>query len=480
MEKPYSLLTRACHFFPDKTALISSEKTLSFAEFSRACSALHNNFSQLGINPGDRVAILSPNSWQMLVIIHALIEYGATVSPQNTRNPANQIQQAVITISPHIIFYENSMKPLLPRGSHAICIEEFIDKLSRNHTVIPPKSEANFKKPASIIFTSGSASQPKAAVHSYENHFYSALGSQTNIPVTENDRWLLSLPLYHIGGLAISFRTFLAGGAIVIPANRDSILQNIAKFKITHISLVAAQLHRLLQQENAVPVLKKCKAILLGGSAISPALLTKAQQADLPMHCSYGSTEMSSQITATAAAARENELKTSGRVLPGREVKISPENDIYVRGETRFLGYLENGKLALPFDREGYFHTGDLGYFDAQKNLVVTGRKDNMFISGGENIQPEEIEKALVEIEGVAAAIVVAVPHAEFGQRPVSFVKWNGEPHSADKLSNLLEKKLARFKIPDSFLPWPDEIQMTELKIDRQFFKSKAADPARC
>jgi O-succinylbenzoic acid--CoA ligase len=163
-------------------------------------------------------------------------------------------------------------------------------------------------------------------------------------------------------------------------------------------------------------------------------------------------------------------LRTAGRVLPHREVSTSEEGEILVRGATLFAGYVEDENLGLPLDTEGWFHTGDLGEMDENGYLRVLGRKDNRFFSGGENIQPEEIEEALGVLPGVEAAVVVPVDDAEFGQRPVAFVRMV-DGSTAD-LASELENVLPGFKVPVSFHPWPWE--SVGMKVNRAYFRELA------
>jgi o-succinylbenzoate---CoA ligase len=156
--------------------------------------------------------------------------------------------------------------------------------------------------------------------------------------------------------------------------------------------------------------------------------------------------------------------------LPEREVSISEEGEILVRGATLFAGYVEGGKLDLPLDTEEWFHTGDLGELDENGCLRVLGRKDNLFVSGGENIQPEEIEEALSALPGVEAAVVVPVDDTEYGQRPVAFVRM--EDGSTVDLALELEKVLPRFKIPVAFYAWPEESD--GMKVNRASFRARA------
>jgi O-succinylbenzoic acid--CoA ligase len=180
---------------------------------------------------------------------------------------------------------------------------------------------------------------------------------------------------------------------------------------------------------------------------------------------------MASQVTTTLPGASIEELRTAGRVLPNREVSISKSGEILVRGETLFAGYVEGEEPDRPLDAEGWFHTRDLGEIDESGYLRVGGRMDNLFISGGENIQPEEIEEALCRLDGIDEAVVVPVLDEEFGARPVAFVRAAGR--MPEELARKLEPLLPRFKIPISFHPWPEEARRG-MKADRAVLREWA------
>jgi O-succinylbenzoic acid--CoA ligase len=184
------------------------------------------------------------------------------------------------------------------------------------------------------------------------------------------------------------------------------------------------------------------------------------------MYTTYGLTEMASQVTTTAPNATQSELRTAGRVLPGRELMIGSGDEILVRGETLFLGYYHTDHLDRPLDDAGWFATGDRGALTSEGFLTVTGRCDQMFISGGENIFPEEIEQALLGLSSILQSIVVAVPDAEFGQRPVAFVQ--STEFQPTEWRRQLAEQLPGFKIPKLFLPWPESTASTSLKPSRR------------
>jgi O-succinylbenzoic acid--CoA ligase len=160
--------------------------------------------------------------------------------------------------------------------------------------------------------------------------------------------------------------------------------------------------------------------------------------------------------------------------LDHRQVKIADDGEILVKGKTLCRGYISKRSLELDLDEQGYFHTADVGYIK-DGNLFVIGRKDLMFISGGENIFPEEIEKALDSIEQIAQAIVVPADDRLLGQRPVAFVKTQkAKPLDTAFIEKSLRKNMEGFKVPIAFFPWPKDIEMS-LKPNRKAFRDHAA-----
>ena len=167
-------------------------------------------------------------------------------------------------------------------------------------------------------------------------------------------------------------------------------------------------------------------------------------------------TELGSQLCTTPPNANQEQLRSAGRPLHGWEVRISDAGEILARGAPLFLGYWKENELQKPFDENGWFHTNDTGRIDEHGLLYPVGRIDQMFISGGENIHPEEIEQALMSNPQIAAAIVVPTPHEQYGKRPVAFIKGI---YDEALLRQQLARALPKFKIPDRFLDWPKELR---------------------
>ena len=459
---------------PDQPALMTPDRSFTYAMLDEAVSAAEARMTVIEINPGDRVALYAPTDFRYPILLWALLRRGAVACLLNTRTPAQTLGSLLNQMACRTLILSPSTSPPNPTNIRVFRPGYFFDAASSitPETTSPPL--LNLDAPATLLFTSGSSGAAKAVLHSFRNHYFSAVGAQANMPVTMQTRWLLVLPLYHVGGLAVLFRCFLHGGTVVLPADPRRIGEAVQHYRTTHVSLVATQLQRLLSASPA-PNLDTLTAILLGGSAIPPSLLAAAHARRLPVHASYGSSEMASQITTTPPRADLETLQTSGLLLPHRQLRIAADGQIWVRGKTRFLGYVKENELEQPFDRSGWYATGDRGRLDEAGRLRVLGRIDNMFISGGENIHPEEIEKALCSLPEVTDAVVVPIPDATFGFQPVAFVKSPDQALHAKVWMKHLEAMLPRFKIPRYFYPWPADADQG-LKVDRAALQARALE----
>ena len=391
-------------------------------------------FAAYGIMSGDRVAILSESSREFAIAIIALWKLQAVVVPISTRTPYSVVDELIAGVSAdHFIDS--------PRLKHFVTCDESVLRFPEFDSL-----GLDLQADASILFTSASSGSPKAVLHTIGNHYYSALGSSENLPFAGDDCWLMSLPMYHISGFSLIMRAIVGGASICFA---DDELPP----EVTHISVVPTQLRRLIndsRKEN----LRKLKAILLGGSAIPRSLLNRCTELELPVHTTYGSTELASQIV------------TDGKLLPYRELTIATDGEVLVRGRTLFKGYVKGAGVELPIDAGGNFATGDIGRFDEDGNLQITGRKDLMFISGGENIYPEQIERALCDVENIAQAVVVPINDDEFGNRPVAYIQTiDGQTFDSEKILAALREKLEAFKLPVKFYAMPGS---EGLKPDRQ------------
>jgi o-succinylbenzoate---CoA ligase len=457
--------------FKNNPAIISKQKTLTYESLFNLILKFLDHYKSLKIEKGENIAILSNDPLNITISILSLISYGALAVPINRKLPEHTVSKMLNSMNCNKIFIDDNLN-----DSYHF---EKIDKIPypNINDIDSHKTKSIFidlKQSATIIFTSGTSGTAKGAVHSLENHICNALGSKLNIPIKENNRWLLSLPLYSVGGIAILFRCLISGAAIVIPQNKKNLPLIVKKYQITHLSLVPTQLYQLIKGIKENSVLQSIKSILIGGDRISKKLFDKSIDLKLPIYLSYGSTEMSSQITTTSKIKTKQEIINSGKLLKYRNLKINTENEILVQGKTLFKGYYRDNKIINNTDVNGWFKTGDLGYFDKNNNLIVYGRKTNMFISGGENIYPEEIEKYLEEYPNIVQAIVIPIKNSEFGERPIAFIKvLNDSEIDDNKINNHLLDFLPKFKIPLYYINYQNV--ENDYKSKRSFLKEIAS-----
>jgi O-succinylbenzoic acid--CoA ligase len=395
-------------------AVRSADGDLTWQELADCVATTAAGFDRISL--GTRIGFAADNSIESIVTLLALHSCGAVICPISPRWP-EQLADSVFS---------------------ELGIRSLTDDVEGGDGCATSGA-------MSILFSSGSEGVPKGVVHTVDNHYWSAVGAAENIPLAADDCWLLSLPVYHIGGFAIVCRCLLAGATLALPGSPGEIEAALDRFSCTHLSLVPTQLRRLLDAGLAVDGVK---AMLIGGAPCPADLLENAVAIGLPVCTTYGSTEAASQVTTSAPGER---TRAPGCLLPYRDLNIH-NGEIRLRGRTLFAGYAVRGGVEPALDEDGWFATGDLGRLE-EGYLVVTGRKDNMFISGGENIQPEAIERVLLGVPGVEQAVVVAVSDAEFGHRPAAFI--DGEIDEVS-LREAVAATLPRFMVPDRFLPWPD------------------------
>ena len=437
---------------PNDIAIVEDGRAITFLDLHRATSQLSAFLRNQGFRKGDRACFQLPNSWQTIALFYACFRNGIVATPISTRIPIASLGKIVESVQgrlfdlPKSISFERS-------DNTATSLDENI--------------------PATIIFSSGTTGTPKAVVHSLHAHLENARGSNENIILHPGDSWLLSLPLFHVGGLAIVFRSILAGATIIIDKSSKGFIDLIERDRVSHVSMVATQLKALLELRPEPP--KHLTAVLLGGSALPRDMVRKARQNGFPLFTTYGLSEMASQVTTTPPDTPATKWQTAGKLLRNRELSISTSDEILVRGETLFKGYWQGEEINPSTDESGWFATNDRGHVDADGYLHVIGRCDNMFISGGENIHPEEIESLLLDVPEIIQAIVIAVPDSKFGQRPAAIVR--AKDFDEAKVRQHLEQHLPRFKIPDQFYSWPNELQDLSIKPSRKtlenYFRKK-------
>ncbi len=374
---------------PDRVALESASASRTYAQLlARATGRAR----ELGIRPGVPVALAQTDRAEFAVGLHACLLSGAAAVPIDAR------------LSPE------------ERASRAV-----------------PAGAGPLDGVATVLHTSGTTAAPKRVELTYDNWQANATGSAAALGLDPDERWLCAMPLAHVGGLSILIRSVIYATTVVLHERfeTEAVLGELTDpdRQITIVSLVPTMLTRLLDAGLRSP--PSLRWALLGGGPIAPALLERAARAGVPVAPTYGMTEACSQIA------------TFGLPLPGAELRLGGDGEVLVRGPMVAPGAL---------DADGWLHTGDLGSFDGQGRLTITGRKADTIVSGGENVAPAEVEAVLLEHEAIADAGVFGRVDPEWGEAVVAaVVMCDGAGLDAEQLRAHCAARLARFKVPKAF-----------------------------
>jgi O-succinylbenzoic acid--CoA ligase len=460
-----ALLSRAA-MTPDAPAIEGEDSTWTFAHLARRArrGAAHIVTS---VTPAAApVAMLLPGDARFVAWLAALSLAGRAALPLNARLTTAELAQQLTDAHADLLLGENGDSRLaelaerLP-GLTIIAAPRFEDLPDANGRL--PGEEAADDALLVVLFTSGTSGRTKGACLSWSNFAASALAAADPLGPAIAERWLACMPLFHVGGLSIVVRSVLFGGPIRLHSRFDAALVSEAldEGDIAGISLVPTMLARLLDHRGSRPAPVGLEALLLGGAAASPELLARARFAGYPVCPTYGLTEATSQV-ATARPQRPGAARPAPMLpLPGVVVRIVVEGgdaaagepgEIVVGGPTVMQGYLDDPAATALALRDGWLHTGDIGFLDDTGGLHVLDRRDDLIVSGGENVYPAEVEAVLVGHPAVAEAGVAGVPDADLGTRVVAWIVANDAATVDSRaLAEFCRTRLAGFKLPREF-----------------------------
>jgi O-succinylbenzoic acid--CoA ligase len=314
-----------------------------------------------------------------------------------------------------------------------------------------------------VLFTSGTSGHAKGACLTWANFLASAEAAADRLGPVVAERWLACMPLFHVGGLSILMRSLRFGGPVrLLPRfDAEEVSDVLDGGDIAAVSLVPTMLSRLLAHRGGRRAPAGLQALLLGGAAAAPDLLARALAAGYPVCPTYGLTESCSQVATAAppsmgAASALPMLPLRGTELridiDGRDAPVGTPGEIVVRGPTVMQGYLHDPRATARALRDGWLHTGDIGCIDADGGLRPLDRRDDLIVSGGENVYPAEVEAVLMDHPSVDDAGVAGIPDVDLGARVVAWiVAAPGTAPDVDSLQRHCRSRLAGFKQPREF-----------------------------
>jgi o-succinylbenzoate---CoA ligase len=459
-------------------SLLTLHTNLSYKEFWNEALNFAKTFLDAGIKENDNVGILCNHSKDFWISVNALWLLNAIPVPLNNRNTfeetVEQINHAdinLLLIDPILAnpsIWDNSCESI-PSGQFSLqsfpCKTLLIEpnEIDKTNSFIEP-AQFSLKNSAVILFTSGSSGKSKAVLHTFESLLESVKGTDSSFNLSNGDIWLASLPLYHIGGFMIPVRALLTGSAVAFPGSlkQNDVAEAITSFNPTHVSVVSTTMQRMI--ESGFKPNSKLKNIFLGGGPSSTELCLKAVNAGWPVIKVYGSTETCSMATALLHKDIIRKPESAGKPIADNQIVIE-QGEILIKSNSLFKNYYKDAGSTNIVLREKYYHTGDYGRIDDEGFLFVDSRREDIIITGGENVSVKEIEEAIKSIDNICDVFVFPFNDETWGQIICATVA--GKNVHENNLIESLRKKLPSYKIPKHFY-FVDHIPRNEMgKVKR-------------
>jgi long-chain acyl-CoA synthetase len=477
------LLERRASQTPEQHFLFSEAdgRSFTFAEFDEAVNRAVRLLESHDIGKGDAVSLLMPNSPEYIIAYFACWKLGAVAGPVNSLLKAHEIEfvisdsesKALIVHSdflPTIETIRNSLttlKAVILFDDEAAATKNFINENNSHGATSLPVPDIDLDSEAIIIYTSGTTGKPKGCLLTHGNLIANARQISEWLAFTKDDRLLSVMPLFHMNAVSVTTMAALyAGGSTVVSPkfSASRFWQTISDYQITSFGSVATMLSMLLTRyPDGVPQGLKTEQLRFAmcGSAPVPAEVLK--RFEETFNClvieGYGLSE--STCRSTFNPPDERRRPGSCGLAIGNEMKVVDEEDrevanrelgeIVLRGENILKGYYKNETATATAFRGGWFHTGDIGYRDADGFFYIVDRKSDMIIRGGENIYPREIDEVLYQHPAVAGAATIGIPDELYGEEVTAFVVLKDDARVTEsELINYCTERLADYKCPKS------------------------------
>lgn len=430
---------------------------LTYADLNDRAVAVASELAARGVAAGGRVALLAQNSIDFVVAMHGIMRLGAVVVPLNPRLTMDEVAwQLGDSAATELVCHPSTRSAATAATAAAGLVAPLELPIGAAAAPPPPLGDSHGAADAlSLIYTSGTTGRPKGAILTYGNVWASAAGSACNIGVLPGDRWLACMPLFHVGGLSILLRSAIYGTTVVVhPAFDESAVNDALRDEgISLLSLVPTMLQRMLDADE-LPYPGTVRAVLVGGGPVTRELLTRALSRGLPVLQTYGLSEAASQVTTLAPVDAAGHAGSAGKPLICTQVRIDAApgepGEILVSGPTVTPGYFGDPEATARAIEDGWLHTGDIGRMDSDGFLYVLDRREDLIVTGGENVYPADVEGHLLQHPLVHAAAVVGIPDGRWGQLVAAAVV-AGAGFDPEEASAWLRQRMAAYKVPRRF-----------------------------
>lgn len=469
---------------PGRPAIVDEERELDFGEFEARLARAAAWLAAEGTRPGDRVALLLANRSAYLELVFAAARIGAIAVPINTRLAPPEVAELLEDARPRLLIHEATLAPLVeasltqtrgdaPRAYAVGGDADLYEAALAAHAPHPGIAAVSPEDPMILMYTSGTTGRPKGALLPHRKTFYNSLNAQLFFGCTQEDRVLTVVPLFHSFGLLIlALPALYCGATVVLQSYFDpsAVWAAIARHRVTYFGGVPTMFGRLQDALDAQrPDVSSLRFLFTAGAAIPVERIHAFEKRGLRLKQGFGQTETSILCCLDAADAIRKAGSVGRPVFHGeiriiREATLSapPEDwqdcacdesgEIVVRGPINMLGYWERPEANAETLRGEWLRTGDLGSFDEEGFVTLTGRARDMFISGGENVYPRQVEAVYETHPDVLEMAVIGVPHERWGEAGHAYVLPRpGAELEPEALRAWGRERLASFKVPNSF-----------------------------
>jgi fatty-acyl-CoA synthase len=487
---------------PEKPAIIFEDKVFSYKFLNERVNRTAHMFQHMNITRNDRVGVLMHNTYQLVEIFFALAKIGAIFVPLNTRLTSAELNYIVNDSRTKALIFDEKFTGILepcikdfPVGEECfLCLgkppewaKSYEDEITSQEIDEPEeKGPAGGEDPLSILYTSGTTGVPKGAVLSHRKTFFNSLNANIYYGLRSSDIMLAPRPMFHSGGVFVELCPIIyAGGTLIMQKRFDpeEILFTIEKYRATVLEIPATTLRFILEQCDVSKYdLSSLRVCYTGGEQISPELLDSYINAGIVVSQIYGQTETS---TLTWLAPEDAIRKRGSIGKPvfhgnvmiidenGQETKPEEIGEIVASGCILMNGYWGNPELTQDTIIDGLLYTGDLAKRDEEGFFFIVGRKKDVYISGGENVYPAEVERVLLENQKILNVGVCGIPHEKWGETGLAcIVLKTGEHMTEEEVIDFCEGRLARYKIPKIIEFVKDLPINAAQKIDRKKLKN--------
>ncbi len=505
-------LTRRAYLNPGSEAFVAPEREQRFtwAELNRRSNRTASMLASLGVGPGDRVALLLMNGVEFMESFFAVAKLGAVVVPLNWRLVPDELAFILQDAGARTLIFDSeftaNVADLHGRGTAATGVGDWIqaggqtapfaadyDSLHANASEAEPAPGGGGEDPLYIMYTSGTTGRPKGVVHTHETAMWGSLSILTTADVRHGDRYMIALPLFHVGALTPMTANVHRGGTSIVLRQFDPRMawRLVETERLTSMLAVPAMLNFMFQVPEKDTVDRSSLRWIMSGAAPVPVSLIEAYVAEgIEIHQVYGLTETCGpacliapeDAVAKAGSTGKAFFHTDIRIVDeaGREQTAGTPGEVLVRGPHIMKEYWNRPEATAETLVDGWLHTGDVAVMDAEGFVYIQDRKKDMIISGGENIYPAEVENVLLAHPAVKDAAVIGQPSAKWGESPLAIVVLQDGAADADttEILEFCRGRLARYKQPRAVEVVDDIPRNPSGKILKRVLRDRFPGPA--